>query len=63
MRWAGHVARMGEMINAYNILVGNPEAKKPLEDLGVNGKIILKLILQSYFSQQTFVINAHLFLS
>jgi len=24
MRWAGHVARMGEM-NAYKILVGKPE--------------------------------------
>jgi hypothetical protein len=25
MRWAGHVARMGEMRNAYSILVGKPE--------------------------------------
>jgi hypothetical protein len=25
MRWAGHVARMGEKRNAYRILVGNPE--------------------------------------
>jgi hypothetical protein len=30
MRWAGHVARMGELRNAYNILVGNPEVKIPL---------------------------------
>jgi hypothetical protein len=30
MRWAGHVARMGEVRNAYNILVGKPEARKPL---------------------------------
>jgi hypothetical protein len=30
MRWAGHVARMGEKINAYRILVGNPEGKRPL---------------------------------
>jgi hypothetical protein len=28
--WAGHVARMGEMKNAYNILVGKPEGHKPL---------------------------------
>jgi hypothetical protein len=28
MRWAGHVTRMGEMINAYKMLVGNPEGKK-----------------------------------
>jgi hypothetical protein len=24
MRWAGHVARMGETRNAYRILVGKP---------------------------------------
>jgi transcription termination factor 2 len=30
MRWAGHVARMGETRNAYRILVGKPEVKKPL---------------------------------
>jgi hypothetical protein len=30
MRWAGHVARMGEVRGAYNILVGRPEGKKPL---------------------------------
>jgi hypothetical protein len=28
MRWAGHVARMGEKRNAYRILVGEPEAKE-----------------------------------
>jgi hypothetical protein len=27
MRWAGHVARMGETRNAYRILVGKPEGK------------------------------------
>jgi hypothetical protein len=27
MRWAGHVARMGEMRNAYNIYVGNLKVK------------------------------------
>jgi hypothetical protein len=30
MRWAGHVALMGENRNAYRILVGKPEAKKAL---------------------------------
>jgi hypothetical protein len=28
MRWVGHGARMGEMKNAYKILVGKPERKK-----------------------------------
>jgi hypothetical protein len=30
MRWAGHVARMGEKRNAYRMLVGKPEGRKPL---------------------------------
>jgi transcription termination factor 2 len=30
LRWAGHVARMGEKRNAYRILVGNPEGKRLL---------------------------------
>jgi hypothetical protein len=30
MRWAGHVALMGEKRNAYRILVGKPEEKRPL---------------------------------
>jgi hypothetical protein len=31
MRWAGHVARMGEGRNMYRVLVGKPEGKRPLE--------------------------------
>jgi hypothetical protein len=30
MRWAGHVARMGEGRGAYRVLVGGPEGKRPL---------------------------------
>jgi hypothetical protein len=30
MRWAGHVARMGEKRGAYRILVGRPEGRRPL---------------------------------
>jgi len=30
MRWAGHVARMGEERGVYRVLVGNPEGKRPL---------------------------------
>jgi hypothetical protein len=30
MRWAGHVARMGEGRNAYRVLVGKPEGKRPV---------------------------------
>jgi hypothetical protein len=30
MRWAGHVARMGRKRNAYRLLVGKSEGKRPL---------------------------------
>jgi hypothetical protein len=30
MRWAEHVARMGEMRGTYDILVGRPEGRRPL---------------------------------
>jgi hypothetical protein len=29
IRWAGHVARMGEKRDAYRILVGRPEGRRP----------------------------------
>jgi len=47
IRWAGHVARMGEIRNAYNILVGKPEGKRPL---GRSKRIweILEFILGKY---------------
>jgi hypothetical protein len=30
IRWEGHVARMGEKRNAFRLLVGKPEGKRPL---------------------------------
>jgi len=30
MRWAGHVARMGEDRGVHRVLVGKPEGKRPL---------------------------------
>ena len=30
MRWAGHVARIGEERGVYRVLVGKPEGKRPL---------------------------------
>ena len=30
MRWAGHVAHMGEERRVYRVLVGKPEGKRPL---------------------------------
>jgi hypothetical protein len=42
IRWAGHVARMGEGRDVYRVLVGKPEGKSNLGDPGVNGRIILR---------------------
>jgi len=30
MRWAGHIARMGEDRGVHRVLVGKPEGKRPL---------------------------------
>jgi hypothetical protein len=30
MRWAGHVAKMGEKRNMYRLLVEKPDGKRPL---------------------------------
>ena len=44
MRWAGHVAST-EKRGVYRDLVGTSEGKRHLEDLGIDRRIILKLIL------------------
>ena len=41
MRWARHVARMGEKKVVYRVLVGKPEEREHWGDLGVDGWIIL----------------------
>jgi hypothetical protein len=45
MRWAGHVAGV-EVMRMYEILVGKFERKRPLEDLSVDERTILKCILE-----------------
>jgi hypothetical protein len=44
MRWAGHVARLGEVRAAYNISVKEDH----LEDLGVDGRITLGWVLEKW---------------
>jgi hypothetical protein len=36
---------MAEMRNAYEVLGGKPEGKRPLRDLGVDRRILLEWIL------------------
>jgi hypothetical protein len=45
MRWEGHVASMGETRNAYKVLVRKQKGRDHVEELGVDGRIILKCIL------------------
>jgi hypothetical protein len=46
--WAGHVVSVGERRNAFRVLMSNTEGKAFLEDLNLDGKIILKLVLSKY---------------
>jgi len=46
MRWARHVSFMGEMRNAYKILVGKPKGIDHLRDLDVDWRMILKWIVK-----------------
>jgi hypothetical protein len=46
MRWAGHVARMGEDRGAHSVLVGKPEGKRPLGRLRHRWEDNIKMDLQ-----------------
>jgi hypothetical protein len=45
MRWTEHVAHMGEMRRAYKNLFRKPKGRHHFEDLSIDRKIILELIL------------------
>ena len=46
MRWAGHVARMGEDRVVHMLLVGKPEGKRPLRRLRRKWEDNIKMDLQ-----------------
>jgi hypothetical protein len=46
MRWAGHVARMGRGEVLTGFWLGGPKARDHWEDLGVGGRITLRLTLE-----------------
>ena len=46
--WAGHVAYMGEKRDAYRVLVGNLEEKRPHGKPGVDGRIIVRWIFRKW---------------
>ena len=46
MRWVGHVARMAEIRGVFWVLVVKSKRKRPLWNLGVDGRIILRWIFR-----------------
>ena len=48
MRWAGHVARMGQGRGVHRVLVGRPEGKRPLERPRRRWRIILRWIFRKW---------------
>jgi len=48
MRWAGHLACMGERRVLCSCVEERHEQKRPLENQGVDGKIILKWIYKEW---------------
>jgi hypothetical protein len=48
MRWAGHVARVGEGRGVHRVLVGKPEGKKPSGRSRLDGRIILRWIFKKW---------------
>jgi len=46
MRWAEHVARMGERRAVYRVFVGKPEGKRPLEKPRCRWEDNIKMDLQ-----------------
>ena len=48
MRWAWHVAVMGEGRGVHRVLVGKPEGKRPLGRSRHDGRIILRWIFRKW---------------
>jgi len=48
MRWAGHVARIGERRGVYRVLVKKLRERDHLGDPGVDGGIILRWIFRNW---------------
>ena len=48
MSWAGHVARMGGEKSRIQGFDGETEGKRPFEDPGLDGRIILRWIFRKW---------------
>jgi len=54
MRWAGHVVHTWGMKDAYKILIGKLKGKRPLRDIGIDGKVNLSLYLTKHHAMKTY---------
>jgi hypothetical protein len=57
MRWAGHVARMGDRRGAYSVSVGQPEGKRPLRRPKRGWEDNIKMDLKEILCQGVHCIN------
>jgi hypothetical protein len=48
MRWAWHIARLGDRWDAYRVLVGKSEGKRPLGRPIVDENLIFKCIFRKW---------------
>jgi hypothetical protein len=48
MRWAGHLACMGERRGIYRVLVGNLRERDNLRDPSLDGRLILRWIFRKW---------------
>jgi hypothetical protein len=49
MGWAGHGARVAERRDAYRFVMEKPDGKSPLEDLSIDGGIILRWMFMKWY--------------
>jgi len=52
MRWAGHVARMGEERGVYRVLVGKPEGKRSILILSTQLRLVVGWIILGWISRR-----------